>query len=206
MLFGFVALTACKPNDSQPPGKKYTLPNNKLKQVVEVYSSCPYDYVSPITSYQGVESPVNLNSDPGFGRYADDAYDRGYKAGYMDGVFYHNYFGTSQETSICTDMQVKLLVGNVSSPGMQKQVNLGYVLQPGETTLGPIVVSSGCIISWVLKRCILRNQASPKWLRMQYEFNNSYPGRAPDQVSFDAGRLAGYNVCINFEPVAPMPE
>lgn len=151
-------------------------------------------------------SPVALYTDPGFGRYSDDAYDRGYKAGFLDGVFYQNYYGTYDQATPCSPIDVKLLVGSVNSHGMQKQVANNYVLQPGETNLGPVMVGSMCGGNSLLKRCILKNAMSSKWLRMQYTYNTTYPGRAADQVSYDQGRLEGYMTCISFDPIAPQPQ
>lgn len=202
-------LLSCKENSIVNPQEqlefaKLKAPKDKQRLAVEEYSSCVVTYPSPITTYNTFSDPVNSYSE-GFGRFPNDAYDRGWRSGYEDGVYWHNYYGIVGDDPGCTQGSIKLVIGDVNSPGGQKYVDPGYQLQAGETNYGPIITIGTCGANAVLKRCILKNAYSSKNMRMQYAFNNTYPGRTDDQISFDSGRLSGYDTAINFEPVSVAP-
>ncbi|WP_113638038.1 hypothetical protein [Nubsella zeaxanthinifaciens] len=191
-----VSCTKSNPELLNPTEKEKVL--SKTSNVT--YSTCTYDNVITPNSYTGFTDP-STQTDPGFGIFSDDLYDRGWKAGYEDALFYHNYYvydGPNQ----CGSFEMYKVVKNTSTNEIKNE-DIYYSLLENEVNTGigiKLVSNETCNYDFLLKRCVLLNSGSSKSLRLQYQFNTTYPNRTSDQISFDNGRYDGFYRGVSQQP------
>jgi len=146
--------------------------------------------------YTGFTDPT-IAATPGFGIYANHAYDAGWREGYQDALTYVRIFGGSDVgCNYVTKLQIKTTSGAiVVKPD-------SYVPQIGESIYNVLITDPCGFGNWSLVRCNLLNSCSPKALREQYQFNTSYTGvvRTSDQVDFDRGRYLAFKTFTDRQP------
>jgi len=146
--------------------------------------------------YTGFTDP-DIAATTGFGIYSNHAYDAGWKQGYLDALSYVRIFGSSNvECDYVTKLQVR------TSSGAIVVKSSSYVPEPGESISGVLIVDPCGFGNWLSIRCNLQNSCSPKSLREQYAFNDSYTGyvRTSDQVNFDKGRYLAFKNFTDRQP------
>lgn len=205
ILLAFTVLLSCKKKENPEPEKKeisYRLdPHILINATMEgstIVSGCQASNPPEPTVYTGLTNP--LMADPGYGAFEPEMYDRGYKAGYNDAMFYQNYYIIAGYPDDC--VKGSIVVGIRSAGGSIKYVQPGYVPNSGEHLLGPFMTIGTCGLGSWLKRCVLKNAYESKGLMMQYAFNMNYPGRTQEQMDYDRGRFDGYENGILNDPVS----
>jgi len=208
LLFVAIAMFSCKEkNNDQPEALtlKYKKPEEKAAAVT--FTSCIYGSTTTPTTYTGY-SDTQIAGLNGFGMYSNTSYDVGYRQGYEDALFYHQYFEYSGAED-CVSYGISRAVRNENTNQISYHP-LEYTPTSGEHTEGvqmTIIRSGNCPSQTVMKRCVLLNATEPKQLRLQYLYNTtSTVTRSASQVSFDAGRYDGFYNGVYYEPLSLQPE
>jgi hypothetical protein len=164
-----------------------------------ITSVCTYPEVIPPSSYTWTDVAL---MPVGFGIFSDVNYDKGWKQGYQDAVFYHNYYKISDaNNNVCGTLTMKEQIYDMTT-GQYTWHTVDYTQKPNELLAGVGIFWGDCRSDWMLKRCVLLNSLESKSLRLQYEFNNNYTGfRTDEEKQFDRGRYEGFMSGISNEPL-----
>lgn len=197
--FIFILLVNCV----QPPNpSESTAESGAFSNVVHsaLLPACEYHDIPSPSSYTG---PVNPEAEePGWGTFIDENYARGWRAGYLDGAFYHDLYGGEEPNCSNTVMQQvqNTLTGVITTHPFT------YAVDQNEQTLGVFVRTTCNSGNWLQLKCLLRNDWGPKTYRLQLEFNRQYSGlRTQAQENYDSGKLNGFEVAITSEPFSVAP-
>ncbi len=208
VVLGTMITISCNKNVSTPVEvnqKDNPISVNSTPQIMgggSVVEVCTYYEVAAPTTYTGLTDP-QTETNPGYGINENDNYDRGWKDGYTDALFYLNYYDFGSHAVLCIPT-IKLIVRNINTL-TDKLVNPGYVRDTTERFTGSTIVYPGCMPNWPYFKCVLQNQPESKSLRLQYEFNINYPGRTQAQIDYDKGRYMGFTTGINKQPYGIAP-
>lgn len=165
-----------------------------------VITTCNPQQVNNPTIYTPTNNIENIPK--GFGLFADVNYDKGWKEGYKDAIFYHNYYQVYTNPAKFCSLEMKQGVSDATKPGGIRYESADYTLKTGEISMGIYIKAGACPgVDFIVKKCILWNTAESKSLRLQYEFNANYSGyRTQQQEQFDKGRYDGFVRGVTQEP------
>jgi len=142
------------------------------------------------TSYTGLPD-ASIASLTGYGLYSDVNYDKGYFSGYNDGLAYFNTYFKAYGCTGKMELEVRPEGG---TSGITLINPLTTPIPPNDAILASETVYTckvaGATITTVM--CETANDCGSYSLKLQYQFNTTYPGRTPTQSSFDSGRLQGF--------------
>lgn len=205
LLLLTAALASCKKNldrENNIIEPEINAPETNDRPSSMVVYSCEWVDVPAPTTYTGLPTSFIENRPNGYGIFGNTSYDKGWKEGYEDVLFYLNYYKLPDYTTNACLLQIKKGIFDYTKPGNIRLESSSYDPLAGEIVAGMFMQTSSCVgLDFMLKSCIVQNAYDSKSLRLRYEFNVNYTGtRTTEQVEFDQGRLDGFLRGITHEP------